>query len=146
MKYLLLLLLLPLSMFAQTGMFAGTNAMAHLNSGLAVSAVVSNPPAMALSVAATTNTTGTFTVTMTNAIMTIVPTAACTLNATGGLLGQEVTLKVTTSGVSAFVLTFGTNFKAQGTLSTGTVTSKIFCVTFRYDGTTWLEIARTTAM
>ena len=94
----------------------------------------------------TVATTGAISVPMNQAIITITPTAACTLNATGGLLGQTVTIKVTTSGVSAFVLTFGTNFKSQGTLSTGTTTAKIFCVRFQYDGATWLEIARTTAM
>lgn len=97
--------------------------------------------------AATSATTGTMTVSMTTAVISITPTGACTFNASGGAAGQVITLVVTTSGVSSFVLTFGTNFKATATLATGTVTAKVFTVTFRCtNGTLWVETSRTTAM
>lgn len=92
-------------------------------------------------------TTGTMTTTLTNvSSMTITPTGACTFNASGGKAGQECVFIITTSGTSAFVLTWGTNFKTTGTLSTGTVTAKVFTVSFIYDGTNWNEMCRTTAM
>lgn len=97
--------------------------------------------------AATPATTGVMTVTMTNTVFTITPSGACTFNASGGLAGQSCTFIVTTSGVSSFVLTFGTNFKSIGTLATGTVTAKVFCVSFVCkDGTIWAETGRTVAM
>lgn len=97
--------------------------------------------------AATSATTGTMSVTMDTAVKTITPTGACTFNASGGTAGQLITFIVLTSGTSSFVLTWGTNFKAVGTLATGTVTAKRFSVTFRcVDGTLWQEIGRTAAM
>lgn len=94
--------------------------------------------------AATSATTGTMTVNMTSSVVTITPTGACTFNASGGVAGQILTFSITTSGVSAFVLTFGTNFRKTGTLSTGTTSARFFTVTFIcLDGTTWSEIART---
>lgn len=97
--------------------------------------------------AATTATTGTMTVSMTTPIITITPTGACTFNGTGGVVGQEVVFIVTTSGVSSFVLTWGTNYRTTATLSTGTTTAKIFTVTMKCIAATptWVEIARTTA-
>ncbi len=97
--------------------------------------------------AATSATTGTMTVSMTTAMVTITPTGACTFNASGGVTGQTVTFVVTTSGTSSFVLTFGTNFKSAGTLSTGTTTGKVFTVSFLCTNATptWTETARTTA-
>jgi len=93
-------------------------------------------------------TTGAMALTMTNvSVFTITPTGACTFNASGGHIGQRVSLIITTSGTSAFVLTFGTNFKAAGTLSTGTTTAKVFQVSFTCkDGTLWVEEGRTAAM
>jgi hypothetical protein len=97
---------------------------------------------------ATPATTGTMTLTMTGKkLFTITPTGACTFNASGGFAGQAVNIIVTTSGTTAYVLTFGTNFKAAGTLSTGTVTAKVFQVSFVCkDGTLWVEEGRTAAM
>lgn len=92
-------------------------------------------------------TTGAMTITMIGSIATITPTAACTFNASGGQAGSRFHFIVTTSGVSSFVLTFGTNFKSAGTLTTGTVTAKVFVVSFVCkDGTLWVEDSRTTAM
>lgn len=97
--------------------------------------------------AAAPATTGTMTTTLTNlTVMTITPTGACTFNAGGGIAGQQCSFIVTTSGTTAFVLTWGTNYKTIGTLSTGTVTAKVFTVNFVYDGTNWNEQSRTVAM
>lgn len=97
--------------------------------------------------AAAPATTGAMTVPMTQTVVTVTPTGACTFNASGGAIGARMTFVVTTSGASSFVLTFGTNFKAAGTLATGTVTAKVFCVSFTCkDGTLWVETGRTAAM
>lgn len=91
-------------------------------------------------------TTGTMTATMDGDIKKITPTGACTFNATGGYKGQRCTFSILTSGTSSFVLTWGTNFKTTGTLSTGTVSGKYFSIDFIYDGTYWIETGRTTAI
>ena len=95
--------------------------------------------------AATSATTGTMTVNMTNSIITITPTGNCTFNASGGTAGQIITFHITTSGTTSFTLTFGTNFRKTGTLATGTTSARFFSVSFMcIDGTVWTEIARTT--
>jgi len=92
-------------------------------------------------------TTGTISVTMDGSLKTLVPTGACTLNATGGNIGQTCTFVITTSGTTTYNITFGTAFKSNGVLATGAVTAKVFTITFIYDGTNWNEIgARGTAM
>lgn len=97
--------------------------------------------------AAAPATTGTMTTTLTNlSMMTITPSGACTFNASGGLAGQRCVFVITTSGVSSFNLTWGTNYKSTGILATGTTTAKVFTVSFAYDGTNWNEVGRTTAM
>lgn len=94
--------------------------------------------------AATSATTGTMTVNMTTAVITITPTGDCTFNASGGLVGQVATFCVTTTGVTSRTLTFGTNFRKTGTLATGTTAARFFSVSFLcVDGTIWQEIART---
>lgn len=94
--------------------------------------------------AATSATTGTMTVNMTTAVVTITPTGACTFNASGGVTGQITTFAITTSGVTSFVLTWGTNFRKTGTLATGTVSARFFSVSFVcINGTIWQELART---
>ncbi len=94
--------------------------------------------------AATSATTGTMTVNMTSRIITITPTGACVFNASGGIAGQLVTFFISTSGISSFVLTWGTNFRKTGTLATGTTSARFFAVTFIcIDGVTWAEIGRT---
>lgn len=87
-------------------------------------------------------------VNLTGNLVTITPTGACTFNTTSvAAAGHELTFVITTSGTTSRTLTWGTNFKAAGTLATGTVTAKKFCVTFKcLDGTTWIEISRTPAM
>jgi hypothetical protein len=97
---------------------------------------------------ATPATTSAMTLTQSGAISvwTITPTGNCTFNSTGGTAGQHIAFRVTTSGTTSFTLTFGTNFKSNGTLATGTVTAKTFSISFDYDGTNWVEAGRTTAM
>jgi hypothetical protein len=97
---------------------------------------------------ATAATTGAMTTTVaaTTSGFTITPTGACTFNASGGTAGQRITFVITTSGVSSFTLTWGTNYRTTATLATGTTTAKIFCVSFIYNGSLWLETGRTAAM
>lgn len=99
--------------------------------------------------AATSGTTGVMTVTMPSVdqVITITPTGACTFNASGGVAGARCTFVITTTGTTSFTLTFGTtNFKTTGPLATGTVSGKVFAVSFVYTGALWIETARTVAM
>lgn len=81
------------------------------------------------------------------AIHTVVPTGAITLNVLPiPPVGYECYLIVVTSGVSSFVITFGTNMKSTGTLATGTTTAKTFVLKFVSDGTNLNEVSRTIAM
>lgn len=80
-------------------------------------------------------------------LFTCTPTAAITaLNAASVPTGQLIYIVFTTSGTSSFVVTFNTNFKTTGTLATGTVSGKVFTMTFISDGTNFNETSRTTAM
>lgn len=91
-------------------------------------------------------TTGTITATMDGAVKKITPTGNCVFNAAGGTVGQTCSFIITTSGTTAYTLTWSSNFKPAGTLSTGTVSGKVFSISFIYDGTTWIETGRTAAM
>lgn len=89
----------------------------------------------------------TVTVPSTNSVITHVPTQSETINFPAAtVVGINIWFIVTTSGASSFTLTFGTNTKSQGTLTTGTSTGKVFVVAFISDGTNWDETGRTTAM
>lgn len=91
-------------------------------------------------------TTGTITIPNDKAIFTITPTGACTFIAPAGTPAQVLTIVFTTSGVSSFVMTFGTGFKKVGTLATGTTTAKTFVVRFICIATnSWAEMSRTAA-
>lgn len=92
-------------------------------------------------------TTGTVSVPLTSRIITVVPSGSITFNGTNGVVGQEVTFVITTSGVTSFNITFGTAFKSQGILATGTTTAKVFTVSFICVAATplWDETARTIA-
>jgi hypothetical protein len=61
-------------------------------------------------------------------------------------LAKTVSLIVTTSGTTSRTITFGTNFKASGTLATGTVASKMFIVKFDGNGAIFVEFARSAAL
>lgn len=75
------------------------------------------------------------------------PASAETINFSAPVAaGTEVFLEVVTSGVTAYVVTFGSNTKSQGTLSTGTTSGATFLLSFVSDGTNWVESSRTAAM
>ena len=79
---------------------------------------------------------------------TLTPAQSETINGvtTGAISGKVYYFVITTSGVSSYTLTFGTNFKTTGTLATGTTSGKVFVISFIFDGTNFNEVARTTAM
>lgn len=79
-------------------------------------------------------------------VFTLTPAASETINAASVIAGQMLSLVITTDGSDDFTLTLGTGFKSAGTLSTGTVTAKVFTLTFVSDGTNYNEVARTTAL
>lgn len=79
-------------------------------------------------------------------IFTLTPAGNDTLNMQAVRPGQEITFVITTNGTTSYTLTFGTNFKSTGTLATGTVSGKVFTITFRSDGVNYNEVARSTAM
>lgn len=65
---------------------------------------------------------------------------------TGAVAGKTYHIRVLTSGTSTYTLTFGSNFKSTGTLATGATSAKTFVVSFLFDGSNFVEVARTTAM
>lgn len=76
----------------------------------------------------------------------LTPASALQLNWTpDGLPGQQYVFKIVTSGVSSYVVTFGTNFIKTGTLATGTTTAQTFSVSFYSDGQNLIEQCRTAA-
>jgi hypothetical protein len=81
-------------------------------------------------------------------VFTINPASNTTVtyNAASAPVGAVIHLVITTTSTTADVITFGTNFKSTGTLSTGTTSGKVFTITFVGDGTNMNEVARTTAM
>ena len=79
-------------------------------------------------------------------VFSVTPTGSITLNAASAPAGALVYVVVTTSGTSSFNITPTTNFKTTGALATGTVSGKVFTLTFVSDGTNLNEVARTTAM
>ena len=77
-----------------------------------------------------------FTVTTVNA------TGSVTFNATaGGTTGQQLEILITNDATSAKTITFGSNFKSTGTL-TASAASRQTTITFRSDGTNFLETGR----
>lgn len=79
-------------------------------------------------------------------VFTLTPAEGETITGSGGTPGATAYIVITTSGTNSYTLTFSTGFKVTGTLATGTVSAKVFVITFVYDGTNWNEVARTTAM
>ena len=79
-------------------------------------------------------------------LMTLIPTQNMTINALSVPAGQELYLVVTTLGTTSYTLTFGTNFRTTGPLSTGVVSGKVFTLKLISDGVNFNEVARTTAM
>lgn len=93
-------------------------------------------------------TEGDFTVNMDDSmIKNITPTGDCRISASGGHTGNTCTFVISTSGTTAFNITFGSNFKSAGILNTGILSGKVFTVTFMStNGWGWTEISRTVAM
>jgi hypothetical protein len=81
----------------------------------------------------------------TNSCVKVTPTATGTFTTTVPAAGVHVCLVILTSGTTSYTMTFGTGFKAVGTLATGTVTGKNFTVDFVSDGTSLIETGRTAA-
>jgi hypothetical protein len=107
-------------------------------------------PMNSTTTALTAGTTVTWTPILGTNTYTITPAQAETINMgtiPAACVGSDIDLIITTSGTSAFVITFGTNTKSQATLSTGTVTGKIFIIRFKIFSTTAVyEVSRTTTM
>ncbi len=94
-----------------------------------------------------TNTSGTVNLNFTTySTQKITPTAATTLTATVPPAGTTTHILVYTSGTTSYNITFSTGFKATAALATGTVTVKLFALTFISDGSNLIETSRTTAM
>lgn len=82
-----------------------------------------------------------------NECYTLTPGEDETINASSvPLFSKRITIVVTTSGTTSWNLTFGTAFKTVGILATGTVSGKVFTISFISDGTNLNEVSRTTAM
>jgi hypothetical protein len=97
---------------------------------------------------ATTTPIDISTVSSSGDVVPYTPTQSSTINAATmtGTGGRTLRLIVTTSGTTSYTITFGTNFKTTGTLATGTVSGKVFVITFVSDGVNWNEQSRTAAM
>lgn len=125
-----------------------TNAnIADVRSRLAISASSAGAGQVRSSISTALPTTGTVSLDPTiGSIFTVTPTGAITLNAVVAPIGAWITIVITTSGASSFSVTPTTNFKTTGALATGTVTGKVFTLSFFGDGTNMNEVARTVAM
>jgi hypothetical protein len=77
----------------------------------------------------------------------VTPNATATFTTTVGVSeGTLGFLRILTSGTTSYTITFGSGFRTQSTLATGTVSARTFMLTFIYVGSAWTEISRTTAM
>lgn len=76
----------------------------------------------------------------------VTPTATGSFTTTVPASGVRCNLIVLTSGVTSYTMTFGTGFRSQGTLATGTTTARYFVLDFISDGTSLIEVSRTIAM
>lgn len=66
-------------------------------------------------------------------VFEISPAADVTLACTSVAPGANIAVIVNTSGTTSFNITFGSNFKSQGVLATGTVNGKLYVVRFTGD-------------
>jgi hypothetical protein len=82
----------------------------------------------------------------TNTVVKVTPTANATFTSTVPAAGSIRVLLILTSGTTSRTITFGTGFKAVGTLATGTTSARVFSISWVSDGTNLYEIARTAAM
>jgi len=79
-------------------------------------------------------------------VFTLTPAHTANINVTGMVVGQPITLRILTSVVTPYVLTFNTGFISEGTLSTGSVSGKYFQVVFECTASLAIEASRTLAM
>jgi len=78
---------------------------------------------------------------------TLTPAQSEAVTATNMVVGQEVNLIILTSGTNSYTLTFGAGIKtATATLATGSVSAKYFVVKYISNGTSLIELSRTTAL
>jgi hypothetical protein len=82
----------------------------------------------------------------TNDSVKVTPTANATYTTTVPVAGSRRTILILTSGTTSRTITFGTGFKAVGTLATGTVSARLFAISFISDGTNLIETGRTAAI
>jgi collagen triple helix repeat protein len=82
----------------------------------------------------------------TNTAVKVTPTANATYTTTVPAAGTPVTLMILTSGTTSRTITFGSGFKAVGTLATGTASGRVFVVHWISDGVNLYEAGRTAAM
>ena len=79
--------------------------------------------------------------------VSVTPNALGTFTSTVPPAGSVRHLTINTSGTTSYTMTFGTGFKSQGTLATGTTSGKVFALAFLSDGASLIEIgARGAAM
>jgi hypothetical protein len=74
----------------------------------------------------------------------VLVSASLTLTSSVPPAGTAASIIIQTSGTSSRIVTFGTGFKSQGILATGTVANRFFVVEFISDGTALFETGRTT--
>lgn len=82
----------------------------------------------------------------TNHVSQVTVSLNVTLTTTVPPAGTTARVIIVTSGTTSRIVTFGTGFKATGTLLTGTASNRRFVVTFVSDGTQLLETSRTIAI
>jgi hypothetical protein len=76
-------------------------------------------------------------------LFTMSATASVTLAITNPVAGAQVFLIITNSGATAKTVTFGTNIRGLGTLTTGASGGEVYTINFVCDGTALYEFART---
>ena len=81
-----------------------------------------------------------------NVNVRVTPTATASFTSSVPAAGMRRTLLILTSGTTSYTMTFGSGFRSQGTLATGTTTARYFAIEFISDGTNLIELGRTTAM
>lgn len=81
-----------------------------------------------------------------NTTAKVTPTANATITTTVPAAGRARYLIILTSGTTSRTITFGTGFKAVGTLATGTVSGRTFVIHFVSDGSVLIEVSRTVAI
>lgn len=82
----------------------------------------------------------------TNVNVRVTPNATGTFTTSVPSAGMRRTLLILTSGTTSYTITFGSGFRSQGTLATGTTNARYFALEFISDGTNLIELGRTTAM